>query len=220
MGPISLYRLLVSKRRARKDHDSATEVLQAHSETGEPFALFLYDYDYGFTLWAAQNVYGAIRKAIESHMPIIRLVSNTADPIQFWLTRARSRIPGLLTLDENWEVYTERLIETASVIVTHYVYFSPGARRELEMISKCGRRDATIAVVPSNDEDRLKDIPVWRETPDLTIEHRNFDLARLDSQQFHGFAAVIRENQIPWDFADLPGLKSLLSRSVAVQKKV
>ncbi|UCH97966.1 MAG: hypothetical protein JSV88_14220, partial [Candidatus Aminicenantes bacterium] len=183
------YRWRAVKRHAKKVHEQALEVVRAHYNHGEPFALFLRDFDWDFVrLYSGSDLDARIRSAIERHMPIIG-VCDARDPLQFWLQEAKDRIPVLILEDETWEESVTHLVKNAAVLVVHCLYLSPGVERELEIISKFQRQDSTIIVLPPPDEDPLAGIPVTQTGPDGTIMSRNFTKATPGDRRFRQYAA-------------------------------
>lgn len=222
--------LALARRAAEQSHRAAAMVMHEFQATKRPFALFLrsfeveaYEYfstdcapdrDGGTvttTLAGPSSVEQKIVAALSQRLPLLAI----ANPSQ--LLTSRGLIPRLQLPNEGWQQVVLNLIEHAHLIVMDCDSFATGVLWELDSITKAGRQDATLIVLPARGvaapESALQEIA---EILGSAVVKRLPPATKSDAP-LRGFSRVAHEDEIDLEPLEAsPLLADLLARAAEI----
>lgn len=159
--------LMTALKKAQEDHrdiirkdeapiESAESILQTCEETGQPYILYLRNFDVErhlsqigpleFGLGAKQaklstrRVENNILNCLNGAIPVLAL----PDPLD------KVPMPGVYRFDNvsrDWVLFIERLIKGASFVIVYYSKITPGLMREFELLDQIGATNKTLVII-------------------------------------------------------------------------
>jgi tetratricopeptide (TPR) repeat protein len=139
-------------------HRQAASILTQYLHAGEPFALFLRNFDLEATfhlgelgsrpMWtigqvAFRNpVEEQLAEAMQGRVPILGILNNV--PMMIAYTH---HIPRLQLPNENWQVVVEELARAAELVVVNVSRLAPGVLAELDMLRRLEKETRSIVII-------------------------------------------------------------------------
>jgi tetratricopeptide (TPR) repeat protein len=218
---------------AEASHRAAEDVLDRYRSIGQPFALYLRNFDLEY--WEATSGQGVtiesipidvtrtaepdLAKALEGRVQLIG-VANPSLPyiLHPELTHL---IPKLELSNETWDRLASELIPSASLIVVDLWRVTPGLSTELQIVLDLGHQDLTVVILEEPDalEEGLKDFYGIREAAPGSGSSGSAALAH--------FPRVVRRQEVPFDrlggsplFADILGAIDFVKGLTPEQRRI
>lgn len=144
-------------------HQQAARVLVKYLDEGEPFGLFLRNFEIeGFLRMGATGA-GPVRASVQlpragvveqyiaqafgERVPFLGISNNAPT-----LPGDERHIPKLELPNERWQEVVEELVRAAEIIVANVERLTPGVLFELDTIRRLGRLEQTVVVISEPDE--------------------------------------------------------------------
>ncbi len=148
-------------------HDAAVHVIWECITYGEPFVLFLRNFDVETptsrsarmgvaSMLGASEVEPALARAFDGVLPLLGL-ANPLNRLPMIGSPGVSPVPKLELRTDSWEEHVSRLVALAHLIVVEIDTLSPGVGRELELIRAAGKQERTVLIFAPEGDRALHD---------------------------------------------------------------
>jgi hypothetical protein len=151
-----------------KPHQRAAEIVGEAVLRQTPFCLYLRNFGLGPRVYGARNdPYGLpqvvtlagqfdnhmqrrLQAAVEPSLPVVGIQNPAGQS---------GPLPAFVLADEDWESLAALLVRNAGMIVMHFLGFTSGVLKELELIRAAGKQTSTLVVIEQEDPfAALKDV--------------------------------------------------------------
>lgn len=211
--------------RDMEGHLRCGEILARYLDTGEPFGLFLRNFDVegslqngsflpGKSLVSVQLTHeGHVEKklveTLSRKLPLVGVGNNVPIRPDF-----QHHLPRLLLRNDHWQEVVEELIRAATMIVVNIARLTPGVLAELAMIERLGRQEQTVVILSPSGLDEVA-IAIAEAMRGMELE--NHPKAQRDSAALTGFHRIISEAELSDSVVDVPCFADLVAMAEEVR---
>lgn len=223
---LAFYREVVEKRLERDfaAHERAARILVRYLDEGEPYGLFLRNFDIeGFLRMGTAGgeavrvsvqgpQEGAVEKYLASALKKISVLgvgnSNLVRP------DFKHYLPKLELPYEYWQEVIEELVRAAELIILNIERLTPGVLLELDIVQHLGKQDQAIVVL--SEPDALMDALVESL---YDVSPSEYPQAQRDSTRLSSFRRVVHEAQLPKLPENSPLFRDLLDHTDEIRRR-
>jgi tetratricopeptide (TPR) repeat protein len=213
-------------RRDLEGHVRCGEILTAYLDRGEPFGLFLRNFDIEGYLKPGSGAPEPIRVSLQfpdkgllekrigdslaTKVPFVGVGNNAPLRPDF-----KSQVPRMQLGNEHWQEVVEELISAASIIVMDVVRLTPGVHWELSTVQRLGRQEQTVVVLSTpRAQESIGEVATYL----YRVGSADAPVASADNVELKSFKRLVREADLPEGLAHVPCFADLLAQIEQVQK--